>query len=132
MAAVAATSRSRHASSAVNGERRSFALLRPIVDTDGAGRVRERSCCRRMPSYRGTRRPARPLRSRIETGPGRRQRGGVRVTGRAEPKDTGSVQGPTMLEATKLFAQADGESSMRGSDNPNPFEERHYTIAELG
>ena len=39
--AVAATSRSRHVSTSVNGERRSFALLRPIADAAAQERVRE-------------------------------------------------------------------------------------------
>ena len=39
--ATAATSPSRRAQYAVNGERRSFALLRPIVDQTAQNRVRE-------------------------------------------------------------------------------------------
>ena len=38
---TAGTSRSRRASTSVNGERRSFALLRPIVDATAQDRVRD-------------------------------------------------------------------------------------------
>ena len=38
---MAATSRSRRASTSVNGERRSFALLRPIADAASQERVRD-------------------------------------------------------------------------------------------
>ena len=48
-AAVAATSRSPARQYTVNGERRSFALLRPIADA-AARSGSESSCCRRTPS----------------------------------------------------------------------------------
>ncbi len=61
---------------AVNGERRSFALLRPIVDTDRAG-ARARTRARGLRRVRGA--SQRSLRSGATTVSGRRHRGGVRT-----------------------------------------------------